>query len=449
MANPAAEPAGNGDIGAASQITHRRVLNIAVPVVFSNVTVPLLGIVDTAVVGQMGEAAPIGAVGLGAVILSTLYWFFGFLRMGTTGLAGQALGARDGAEVDAILARALLIGAGAGLLLIALQLPLFALALSIAPASEAVETMVGSYLQIRIFGAPAAIAIYGVTGWLIAQERTRAVLVLQLWMNGLNIALNFWFVLGLGWGVDGVAIATILAEWSGLALALWFCAPVFRRPHWRQRARLFERAKLARLLTVSTDITIRSVLLMAAFTSFLFFGARFGDVTLAANQVLLQFVSVTSYALDGFAFSVEALVAQTLGARRRDALKRAVALCFGWGFGAAMLLTLGFALMGVWIIDVMTTAEDVRSVARVYLPWVIAVPLVAAGSFLIDGVFIGATRTRDMRDMMAVSFAVYCAIVAIGLPLFANHGLWAAVLALFVARFATLMWRYPRVMEGL
>ncbi|MEM8592470.1 MAG: MATE family efflux transporter, partial [Pseudomonadota bacterium] len=417
----------------------------AVPVVLSNITVPLLGIVDTGVVGQMGEAAPIGAVGLGAMILSTLYWFFGFLRMGTTGLAGQALGAGDAGEVDAILSRALLIGMGAGVVLILLQWPLLWAALAVAPATEAVETMAGEYVRIRIFSAPAAIAIYGITGWLIAQERTRAVLVLQLWMNGVNILLDLWFVIGLGWGVSGVAFATFLAEWSGLAVGLWFCAPVFRRAAWRERARLLQADKLAKLLSVSTDITIRSVLLMAAFTSFLFLGARFGEVTLAANQVLLQFVYVTSYALDGFAFAMEALVAQTLGARRRSDLRRATVLAFYWGFGSALALTFAFALAGGWLIDAMTTAEDVRAVAREFLPWLIAMPLISAGSYLIDGVFIGATRTQDMRDMMVASFAAYVVSVAAFMPWFGNHGLWAAVIVFFVARFVTLAVRYPRV----
>ncbi|MEC7257506.1 MAG: MATE family efflux transporter, partial [Pseudomonadota bacterium] len=201
-------------------ITHARVLKIAVPIVLSNATVPILGAVDTGVIGQMGAAAPIGAVGIGTIILSSLYWVFGFLRMGTTGLAGQALGAGRHAEVTAILTRAVLIGAAGGALLILLQLPLFAGAFAVSPASDEVETLARQYMGVRVWSAPAAIAIYGVTGWLIAQERTRAVLVLQLWMNGLNIALDLWFVLGLGWGVRGVALATFLAEWSGLALAL-------------------------------------------------------------------------------------------------------------------------------------------------------------------------------------------------------------------------------------
>ncbi|MEO0486425.1 MAG: MATE family efflux transporter [Pseudomonadota bacterium] len=430
---------------AAAEVTHRRVLRIAVPVVLSNVTIPLLGIVDTGVVGQMGQAAPIAAVGLGAVIITSLYWFFGFLRMGTTGLAGQALGAGDGREADAVLIRALMIGVGAGVLLMLLQAPLLWLGLALAPASAEVEEMATAYLRIRIYGAPAAIAIYGVTGWLIAQERTTAVLVLQLWMNGLNIALDLWFVLGLGWGVEGVALATFLAEWSGLALALMFCGGVLKRGVWRSRAALFDPEKLARLLAVSTDITIRSVLLMAAFTSFLFLGARFGDVTLASNQVLLQFIYLASYGLDGFAYAVEALVAQTLGARRRAALRRSVVICAQWCAVIAVGVTGAYAVFGGAIIDLMTTAPDVREVARVYLPWVVVMPVLSAGSFLMDGVFIGATRTRDMRNMMILSFAAYAGCAAVLVPLLENHGLWAAVAVFFVVRFVTLLARYPRV----
>ncbi|MEL7300421.1 MAG: MATE family efflux transporter [Pseudomonadota bacterium] len=433
------------ETAAPEAVTHGRVLRIAVPVVLSNVTVPLLGIVDTAVVGQIGEAAPIGAVGLGAAILTTLYWFFGFLRMGTTGLAGQALGQGDAGEVDAILSRALLIALGAGLLLILLQAPLFALALRVAPATPAVEAMVASYLAIRIVTAPAAIAVFGINGWLIAAERTRAVLALQLVMNGLNIALSAWFVLGLGWGVPGVAAATAIAEVAGAALGLWFCRAVFARPHWRERARLLAPVRLARLLAVSTDITIRSVFLMAAFTSFIFLSARFGEVTLAANQVLIQFLFVASYGLDGFAFAVEALVARMLGAGRARALRRAVVLCGIWTFGTAAVLALGYAAFGGAMIDTMTTAPDVRAAARDFLPWLVAMPLIAAGSFLLDGVFIGATRTREMRNMMALSFAAYLVAVLALLEPLGNHGLWAAIVVLFVARALTLMLVYGRV----
>ena len=427
----------------AAPLSHARVLRIALPVVLSNATIPLLGVVDTAVVGQLGDPAPIGAVGLGAVILTSIYWAFGFLRMGTVGLAAQALGAGDRAEVAALLTRVLLIGAAAGLGLIALQMPLFAAALWLSPASAGVEALVHAYLQVRIFSAPAAIAIYGILGWLIAQERTGAVLVLQLWQNGLNAALSAWFVLGLDLGVEGVALATFLAEWSGLVLGLWLCRRAFAVPAWRDWARVFDRVVLWRMAAVNTDILIRSVLLLLGLSSFLFLGADFGDVTLAANQVLIQFLYVTSYALDGFAFAAEALVGQAVGARARHRVRRAAILAGLWCLGACGVLAAAFAVGGGAIIELMTTAPGVRATARDFLPWVVALVLVGSAPFLLDGVFIGATRTRDMRNMMALSFAGYAALVALLMPMHGNHGLWAALAGFFVLRGVTLALRYP------
>ncbi|MDJ0859897.1 MAG: MATE family efflux transporter [Dinoroseobacter sp.] len=424
-------------------ITHRRVLTIAVPIVLSNATVPILGAVDTGVVGQMGEAAPIGAVGIGAIILTAIYWIFGFLRMGTTGLAAQALGREDDAEVAALLSRALLIAAAAGLALVLLQTPLFWGAFQIAPASAEVETLARAYMEIRIWSAPAAIAIYGITGWLIAAERTRAVLLLQLWMNGVNILLDLWFVLGLGWGVEGVAIATFIAEWSALALGLWLCRAAFRGPDWRRAALVFDRARLLQMSAVNGDILIRSVLLQAAFVSFLFFGAGLGDVTLAANQVLLQFLHITAYALDGFAFAAEALVGQAVGAGRVTRLRRGAQMATLWAVVSVCLLALLYAFAGSWIIELMTTSPDVRAEAKGYLPWLILAPVLGVWAFMLDGVFIGATRTRDMRNMMAVSFIVYMLSVAVLLPSFGNHGLWAAIMIMFIVRALTLLWRYP------
>ncbi|NJM81847.1 MAG: MATE family efflux transporter [Tabrizicola sp.] len=291
-------------------ITHARVFRIAGPIVLSNATVPLLGAVDTAVIGQLGEAAPLGAVGIGAVILATLYWVFGFLRMSTSGLAAQAEGAGNPAERSATLLRALVIGAIAGVVLILAQVLLFAAAFRLAPASAEVEGLAQDYLAIRIWGAPATIALYAITGWLIGLERTRGVLVLQLWQNGLNVALDLWFVIGLGWGVPGVALATLIAEWTGLALGLWLARDAFGAILAQALARFSDRAALRLMFGASRDIMGRSVLLQLSFTSFVFLGARFGDVTLAANQVLMQFLEVTAFALDGFAFAAEALVGQ-------------------------------------------------------------------------------------------------------------------------------------------
>jgi MATE family multidrug resistance protein len=432
-----------GAAAAAAPITHRRVLAIALPIVLSNATIPILGAVDTGVVGQLGEAAPIGAVGIGAVILSAVYWVFGFLRMGTTGMVAQARGAGDVAETGALLMRALMIGAAGGAAFILLQLPLFWGAFQLAPASDEVESLARSYLSIRIWGAPAAIALYAVTGWLIALERTRGVLLLQVWMNGINVVLDLWFVLGLGWGVEGVAIATLIAEWSGLAMGLWLCRAAFAGTAWRDWARIFDRARIARMAQVNGDIMVRSVLLQAAFTTFLFLGAGRGDVNLAANQVLLQFLEITAFALDGFAFAAEALVGGAVGARDRTRLRQGALMASYWGVGLSIPLALFFLLAGPALIDVMTTAPEVRAAAREFLPWVVAAPLIGIASWMLDGIFIGATETRAMRNAMLLSVAVYVVALAALVPAFGNHGLWAALMVLNLVRALTLAARYP------
>jgi MATE family multidrug resistance protein len=425
------------------EITHRRVLKIAVPIVLANITVPILGVVDTAVIGQMGLAAPIGAVGIGAIILSAFYWIFGFLRMGTTGLTANALGAGRAGEVSAMLSRALLVGVAGGVFIIGCQVPLFAIAFWASPASAEVEALARDYMSIRVWSAPAMIALYGITGWLIARERTTSVLLLQLWMNGLNIALDLWFVMGLGWGVEGVALATFMAEWSGLALGLWLCRDVLDNPAWRDRARILDAETLLRFASVNGDILLRSLMLQAIFVSFLFFGSGLGDVTLAANQVLMQFLTVSAFALDGFAFAAEALVGHATGAKARAMLRRGAILTSLWAFGAVCLLVGGFALFSGAMIDMMATNEAVRETARVFVPYLVVAPILGVFSFMLDGIFIGATRTKDMRNMMAVSLAIYLAAVALLLPAIGNHGLWAAMLISFVARGVTLGLRYP------
>lgn len=261
---------------APSEITHARVLRIAGPIILANASVPLLGAVDTAVIGQLGDPASLGAVGIGAVILATLYWAFGFLRMSTSGLSAQAEGAGDRAERSAVLLRAIFVGVAAGMVLVVAQVALFAAAFAVAPASEAVEWLAGQYLSIRIWGAPATIAPYALTGWLVGLGRTRGVLALQLWQNGINVVLDLWFVLGLGWGVPGVAGSTLIAEWSGLAFALWLARDAFGAGFRDGIARLGDRVAICRMFTASRDIMGRTVLLQLSFTSFVFLCARFG-----------------------------------------------------------------------------------------------------------------------------------------------------------------------------
>ncbi|MGB0411624.1 MAG: MATE family efflux transporter [Pikeienuella sp.] len=409
----------------------------------SNATVPILGAVDTGVVGQLGQAAPIGAVGIGAIILTFFYWMFGFLRMGTSGLTAQAIGERDRDEVSALLIRGLLIGAAAGVLFIALQVPLFWLGFQLSPASAEVERLAQNYMEIRIWGAPAAIAAYAMTGWLIAAERTREVLVLQLVINGVNVVLDLWFVLGLGWGVEGVAVATLIAEWTGLALGLWMCREVFAGTAWRDRALIFAPERLKRMAAVNGDIMVRSILLEIGFAAFLFKAADFDDVTLAANQILMQFMHITAYALDGFAFSAEALVGQALGARARSTLRRAAVLTSQWGFVCVAVLSVGFLLGGGQIIEWMTTAEDVRIVANDYLFWMALAPLIGLPAWMLDGIFIGATRTRDMRNAMLTAVPIYLVAMFALTAFWGNHGLWLSMLLFFGLRGLTLAVRYP------
>ncbi|MEN9018753.1 MAG: MATE family efflux transporter [Hellea sp.] len=426
-------------------LSHKRVLGVAIPIVLANATIPILGAVDTAVVGQLGLAVPIGAVGIGAIIITAIYWLFGFLRMGTTGLTAQAIGSGDKPETSALLVRGVIIGFTAGLILIIAQVPIFLGALQLSPASMEVESLAQKYLQIRVYSAPAAIALFGITGWLIAKEKTRAVLLLQLVLNGINIALDLVFVLKLGWGVEGVAIATLIAEWSGLIFGLWLAREGFNNGYWKNWLQIFDRVRLIQMAKVNSDIMIRSILLEISFVSFLFLGSSFDDATLAANQVLIQFLNITAYALDGFAFAAEALVGQALGAKNRPLFRRAVVMTSQWGLGSVILMALAFFVFGNSIINIMTTAQDVRTVGYEYLPWMVIAPLAGAAAWMLDGIFIGATRTADMRNMMFISFCVYMIALAILLPKYGNHGLWASLIIFSLARGITLGFKYPRL----
>ncbi|HHW35436.1 MAG TPA: MATE family efflux transporter [Paracoccus solventivorans] len=427
-------------------LTHRRVLAIALPIVLANATVPILGAVDTGVVGRLGQAAPIGAVGLGAVILTSVYWIFGFLRMGTSGMVAQSHGAGDGAESGAHLIRALAVAGAAGAALIVLQWPLMALAFRLAPASAEVESLARTYVAIRIWGAPATIAMYALTGWMIATERTRAVLAVQMLVNLVNIGLDLLFVLGFGWGVRGVAAATLAAELSGLALALYLAAPALREG--ARAAGIWARAQLGRMLRVNSDIMLRSVLLQGAMTAFVFVGAGMGDVALAANQVLLQFLAITAFGLDGLAFAAESLVGQAVGARRPERVRRAAVLTSGWALAGAAVLSLVFALAGGWLVSWLTTSAEVRAAAAIYLPWLVLAPLLGVASWMLDGIFIGATLTREMRRAMLPAVAAYGLAVLLLVPLLGNHGLWAALMVLYVGRALAMAAYYPRVEQA-
>lgn len=425
--------------------SHRRILKIAVPIVLANISVPLLGAVDTGVVGQMGTAAPIGAVGLGAIILASIYWIFGFLRMGTTGLVAQATGAGDLAESGAILTRAVMIGLAAGAVMVVGQAAITWAAFRVAPASPEVEALARDYLAIRIWGAPATIALYAVNGWLIATERTRGVLVLQLWMNGLNISLDLWFVLGLGWGVQGVAIATLIAEVTALGLGLWLCRAAFSGAQWCDWARVFDRVRLKRMWMVNSDIMLRTIALQAAMTGFLFVSAGFGDIELAANQILWQFLMVTAYTLDGFAFAAETLVGQSVGAASVVGMRAASLRASIWAMAGSVIMAAGFWALGPWAIDLMTTQPEVRATAQDLLPFVVVLCVLGVAAYMLDGIFIGATGTREMRNSAVLAVAIYGAFLWLAVPAFGNAALWSGLILLNLLRGLFLGLLYPRL----
>jgi MATE family multidrug resistance protein len=429
-------------------LTHRTVLAIAVPVMISNVSTPLLGLVDTGVVGQIPNPSYIGAVAVGSLIFTFVFWAFGFLRMGTTGLTAQAFGADDGAEVAATLGRALLIAIGVGALLLFLQWPIREAAFAVLDGSAEVETFARGYFDIRIWSAPATLANYALLGWFIGLGRTDIGLVLQLLLNLTNIALDLVFVLGLGWGAQGVAAGTLIAEVvaaiAGIAIALR-CLRAFggRAP----LAQLLIPTKLKRMLAVNADIMIRSLALICVFVWFVANGAVQGDAILAANAVLMNFVSLAAFFLDGLAFAAEALVGRAIGAAQRAGLLAAVRITTFWAVGLAVVLTAVLLVFGPTFIDLVTVAVDVRVAARTYLSWAAFVPILGVWAFQLDGIFIGATRTADMRNAALATLAIYLVAGWLLQP-FGNHGLWGALYVSYLVRAGTLLYYYPALVRS-
>lgn len=428
------------------RLTYFKVFSISLPIILSNITTPLLGVTHTAVVGRLGEAHLIGAVALGATIFTLLFWAFGFLRMGTTGLTAQADGAGDRTLAATVLTQALLLGGGAGAALVLLQAPLEWLSLSLFSASDRVEAETSAYFAVRIWSAPFALANYAFLGWFIGLAQTRTAFFLQIVLNGLNVALSIAFVSWFGWGVAGVAAATVIAEIAaavlGGVIALRELSRWRVKPSW---SRALDLPGLRRMLAVNSDLMIRTLCLLFAFTFFTAEAAKAGDVLLAANAVLLQFLHISSYLLDGFAFATEALTGRAIGGRRREEFRRAVRLSSILAVGVSFALALSYLVAGGFIIDAMTVEPAVREAARLYLIWAVAAPLAGVACFQLDGIFIGATRTKEMRNMMIVSFGLFIAVWAVLAPAFGNHGLWASMIVFFLVRAMTLAVYYPEL----
>lgn len=424
-----------------------RVLQIAWPIILSNLSAPLLGMVDTAVIGNLGDTALIGAIAVGAMIFSFLYWGFGFLRMGTTGLVAQARGAGDAEEVKAGFYRPLLTGIAVGVLLLGLQVPIAHLAFFLIDGSHAVESAAHTYFRVRILGAPASLANLAIAGFLLGQQQTRALLAVQFVLNGTNIVLDFLFVVGFGWSVAGVAAATVIAEVSALIVGGYV---VFSRIHasgsvrieWK---RLADTGALRRMFVVNRDIMIRTLCLIFAFAWFTNQGARAGDTLLAANAILMQFVSFSAFFLDGFALAAETLVGHAVGARDKAKLDIAIRYTTELALFTSTVLSLAFFAAAAPMIHILTNVDAVRSAASMYLPWAIAAPVISVWCYLLDGIFIGATRTPEMRNAMVASLAAFLAAWYFLQPAFGNHGLWAAFMVYFIARALSLAVYLPRL----
>ena len=424
----------------------RRVWRLAWPMVVSNLSVPLLGAVDTAVIGHLPEPHFLGAVAVGALIFNTVYFGCNFLRMGTTGLTAQAFGARDFDAARATLARALLIALVLAVALLALQGPIGWLAFYLVEPSEAVAGEGMRYYFIRIWAAPAALANIALVGWFIGMQNTRAALALLLTVNGINIVLDLVLVLGLGLGVAGAAWATVAADYAGLILGAAVAARLASRHRGRWRARsVLDVAAIRRFLGINRDIFLRTLFVITAFALFTTLSARQGDVVLAANAVLLNLVIFLNFAFDGFAFAVEALAGRALGARRRADLTRAIRACFLWCIALALLTVAVYGLAGAPIVRVLTDLPDVRAGAYDFLPWLIAMPLVAVWGIFFDGVFTGTTRTAHMRNNMMLAFVVFVPCAWLLREPMGNHGLWLAMTLLYIVRGVGLGAIYVRI----
>lgn len=422
-------------------VDSRAVFRIALPMTLAFLSTPLVGAVDTAVVGQFGDPALLGGIAVGALVFDVLFSTMNFLRSGTTGLTAQAVGAGDEPRQVATLLQALGLATAIGLAFILLQGPLLAAGLMLIDPSEAVATATAGYFAIRILSAPFALANYAILGWVLGQGRASTGLALQILLNGTNIGLSILLGLGAGWGVAGVAWGTVIGEVLACIVGLAVCRhhagaglaaalPIAR-----------ERAGFLRMVSLNGDIMIRSFALLLAFAVFTRAGAAFGDVTLAANAVLMNFFLIGGYFLDGLATAAEQLVGRAVGARRREPFFHAVRLTVIWGFVFAGAVSAALALGGEAIVALMTTSTEVRAEASTYLLWAALTPLAGVLAFQMDGVFIGATWSREMRNMMLASLAVYLAVLWTAGPALGNHGLWLAILVFLGARGLTLSMR--------
>ena len=433
-----------------TSLGHSNIWALAGPIILSNLSTPMVGAVDTAVVGHLPEPQAIGAVALGALIFSFIFWGFGFLKMGTTGFIARAYGANNQQLLSETLSRVILLALGFGVLTIVLAYPLIQLALYLLDSSQQIESLTANYAYIRIWSAPATLCTYVFIGVFIGLHNTRKVLALMLVLNISNIILDVVFVMGFNMGVEGVALATLIAEYLAASFGFYLL-----RDHIKQALNTFswsnivERQALTTLMKANSDIFIRTLCLVFSLSYFTAQSAKMGEVVLAANAILLHLQSIMAYALDGFAHAAEALTGSAYGAKKRDLFKRAVRLTTLWAFIIAMLISAFYFLFGDSILGLFTSIEAVTDSAKVYLPWMIIAPIVSVWSFQLDGIFIGVSYTKEMRNAMIISMLVYLALLQLLIPQWGNHGLFLGLSLFMIIRAITLGFYYPRIIRKL
>ena len=421
---------------------NRKILDIALPSIVSNITVPLLGLVDTAIVGHLGSAAYIGAIAVGGMLFNMVYWLFGFLRMGTGGLTAQAQGANDMKETFRILMRALGVAGILSFFLIVLQEPILSVAFHFINATPEVIELSSIYFRVLIWGAPAVLGLYGFIGWFLGKQNARFPMVIAIVQNIVNISASLFLVLYCGWKVEGVALGTLIAQYSGflLALALWF-KRYGKDFHWKELGGIWKRTALVRFFQVNRDIFLRTLCLLSVTTYFTSAGAAQGDTILAVNALLMQFFILFSYIMDGFAYAGEAIGGLYFGARDKQSFKRFTRVLFVWGTGLSAIFTLVYGLGGSSFLSLLTDEAPVISSALEYLPFAVAIPFVSFAAFLYDGLFIDTTSTRGMLIAVAgASLGFFLCQFAL-FPLWGNQALWTAFLLYLFLRGA-IQWAY-------
>ena len=414
---------------------NRRILRLAIPSIISNITVPLLGLVDVAIVGHLGAASYIGAIAVGGMLFSMIYWVFGFLRMGTSGLAAQAFGRRNLDEVSLVFVRSLGIGVALGLCLVALQVPILSVAFQWVDTTDEVRRLASLYFSICVWGAPAVLGLYSFSGWFVGMQNSRFPMYIALVQNVVNIVASLAFVFIGKMGVAGVALGTLIAQYAGflLALLLWmvYYGRLWPRIRW---AVVCEAEAMQAFFKLNRDIFLRTLCLVAVTVFFTSQGAREGEVVLAVNTLLMQLFTLFSYVMDGFAYAAEALTGRYVGAQNGDGLRRLVRVLFTWGAGLAIAFTLVYALGGESFLALLTNEPSVLVASRAYFGWAVAIPVAGVAAFLWDGIFVGATLSREMLRSMWIASASFFLIYFTLHPLLGNHALWIAFLSYLALR---------------